>query len=132
MSEENVELVRGFFDAYNARNGDLIDRLLSPDAEIRTLSERAGLSERWSPGASKRYFEQLGEAWSDLTVQVNDYREVDERVVACGVMRGAGSSSQIKVAREFAVVFAFTNSRIALVDTYESWTAGLAAVGLSE
>ena len=36
MSEENVELATAFFDAYNARDSEAVDRLLDPDAEITT------------------------------------------------------------------------------------------------
>jgi hypothetical protein len=43
MSEENVELARAFFDAYNARDSEAVDRLLDPDAEITTLTGRAGI-----------------------------------------------------------------------------------------
>jgi len=34
MSQENVELVKAFFDAYNARDAEAVDRLLDPDAEV--------------------------------------------------------------------------------------------------
>jgi len=42
MSPENVELVKAFFDAYNARDSEAVDRLLDPDPEVTTLSARAG------------------------------------------------------------------------------------------
>ena len=38
MSQENVELATAFFDAYNARDSDTVDRLLDPDAQITTLT----------------------------------------------------------------------------------------------
>ena len=42
MSHENVELVRGFFEAYNARDSKAVDRLLHPEAEINTLTGGPG------------------------------------------------------------------------------------------
>ena len=85
-----------------------------------------------SGGATKRYFEQLDEAWTDLRVEVEDYRELGELVVALGVLRGAGMSSHVEVARDFATVFVVWNSQIVLLDTYDNWDAGLEAAGLRE
>ena len=132
MSLETVEVVRAFFDAYNARDSEAMDRLLHPEAEITTISARRGLPDHWTHGASKRYFEQLDEAWTDLRIEVEDYRERGERVVALGVLRGAGISSHIEVVSEFATVFVVRNSQIVLLDSYDSRKAGLAAAGLPD
>jgi ketosteroid isomerase-like protein len=132
MSQENVEVVEAFFDAYNARNSEAVDRLLHPEAEITTLSTRAGMPDHWRQGTTKRYFEQLDEAWTDLRVEVEDYRELGECVVALGVLRGAGMHSHVEVARDFATVFVVRNSQIVLLDTYDNWNAGLEAAGLRE
>src|SRR5215208_2589290 len=99
MSQENINLVKAFFDAYNARDSEAVDRLLDPDAEVTTLSARAGLPARWERGATRRYFDQLDESWADLRVEVEDHRQLGERVVALGRMRGTGKASQVEVPR---------------------------------
>jgi ketosteroid isomerase-like protein len=132
MSQENVEVVKAFFEAYNARNIGAVDRLLHPEAEITTLSTRAGMPDHWRQGTTKRYFEQLDEAWTDLRIEVEDYCELGELVVALGVLRGAGMSSHVEVARDFATVFVVRNSQIVVLDTYDNWNAGLEAAGLRE
>ena len=104
MSRENVELVEAFVAAYNARDSEAMDRLLHPDAEITTISSRRGMPTPWRQGATKEYFEQLDEAWTDLHIEVDDYREVGERVVALGFLRGAGMASHVEVASHFATV----------------------------
>jgi ketosteroid isomerase-like protein len=130
MSQENVGVFQAFFDAYNARDGEAVDRLLHPEAKITTVSARGGLGDHWSQGATKRYFEQLDEAWTDFRIEIDDYRELGERVVALGVQRGAGMSSHVEVANDFAVVFVVRNSRILLLDSYDNWKAALEAAGL--
>jgi ketosteroid isomerase-like protein len=132
MSQENVEVVKAFFEAYNARNIGAVDRLLHPEAQITTLSTRAGMPDHWRQGTTKRYFEQLDEAWTDLRIEVEDYCELGELVVALGVLRGAGMSSHVEVARDFATVFVVRNSQIVVLDTYDNWNAGLEAAGLRE
>ena len=132
MSQENVEVVKAFFNAYNARNSEAVDRLLHPEAEITTLSTRAGMPDHWRRGTTKRYFERLDEAWTDLRCEIQGYRELGERVVALGVQRGAGMSSHIEVAGDFAVVFVVRNSEIVLLDSYDNWKAALEAAGLRQ
>jgi ketosteroid isomerase-like protein len=132
MSRENLEVARAFFDAYNARDSEAVDRLLHPEAKITTLSTRAGMPDHWRQGTTDRYFEQLDEAWTDLRVEVQDYRELGEHVVALGVLRGAGMASHVEVVRDFATVFAFRDARIAVLDTYDNWKDGLEAAGLAE
>jgi ketosteroid isomerase-like protein len=132
MSQENVEVVRAFFDAYNTRDSEAVDRLLHPEAKITTVTARAGLPGQWSQGTTERYFEQLDEAWTDFRIEIGEYRELGERVVALGVQRGAGMSSRIEVASDFAVVLVVRNSQIVLLDAYDNWTAALEAVGLRE
>ena len=132
MSQENVELVKAFFGAYNARDSEAVDRLLHPDAEITTMTARAGLPWRWTKGTTRQYFEHLDDAWTDLAIEIEEYRELGNRVVALGVMRGSGWSSHIDVDSAFAVVFEVSNSQFVLVDSYDSWTEALKAVGLEE
>ena len=131
MSKENVEVARAFFDAYNARDSEAVDGLLHPEAQITTLSARRGLPDHWRHGTTQHYFEKLDEAWTDLRIEVEDYREAGERVVALGVMRGAGMASHVEVASDFATVFVIENSQILVLDTYDNWTAGLEAAGLT-
>jgi ketosteroid isomerase-like protein len=130
--QENVDVAKAFFDAYNARNSEAVDRLLHPEAKITTLSTRAGMPDHWRQGTTDRYFEQLDEAWTDLRVEVQEYRELGECVVALGVLRGAGMASHVEVVRDFATVFVFRDSRIVLLDTYDNWKAGLEAAGVPE
>jgi ketosteroid isomerase-like protein len=132
MSHENVEVAKAFFDAYNARDSDAMDRLLHPDARMTTLSARGGLGGDWGQGTTGQYFEQLDEAWADFQIEVQHYREHGQRVVALGVARGAGKSSHVEVASDFAVVFVVMDSQILFLETYDDWKAGLESVGLRE
>ena len=132
MSQESVEVAKAFYDAYNARDSEALERLLHPDAEITTVSARGGLGGEWSRGTTREYFEQLEEAWTDLRIEIDEYRDVGERVVALGAARGAGTSSHVEVASDFAAVLVVRDSRIVLVDSYNNWKEALEAVGLRE
>ena len=130
MSQENVEVAKAFYDAYNARNSEALDRLLHPEADITTVSARGGLGGDWRRGTTRQYFEQLDEAWSGLRIEIEDFREVGERVVALGVARGSGVSSHVEVVSDFAAVLGIRDSRIVLVDSYSNWKDALEAAEL--
>ena len=132
MSQENTEVAKAFYEAYNARNSEALDRLLHPEAKITTLSARGGLGGDWTRGTTRQYFEQLDEAWAGLRIEIEDYREVGERVLALGVARGAGLYSHIKIASEFAAVLVVRDARIVLVDSYSNWKDAFEAVELRE
>jgi ketosteroid isomerase-like protein len=132
MSQEDVEVAKAFYDAYNARDTDALDRLLHPEAKITTLSSRGGLGGEWSRGTTRQYFEQLDEAWTDLRIEIEEYREVGERVLALGVARGAGTSSHVELASEFAAVLVVRDSQIVLVDSYSNREDALEAAGLRD
>ena len=130
MSQENVAIAKDFYDAYNARNSDALDRLLHPEAEITTLSARGGLGGDWSRGTTRQYFEQLDEAWTGLRIEIEEYREVGARVVALGVARGAGTSSHVELTSSFAAVLLVRDTQIVLVDSYSSWEDALEAAAV--
>ena len=90
------------------------------------------MPDHWRQGMTKQYFEQLDEAWTALRIEVQDYRERGERVVALGVLRGAGMASHIEVVSQFSTVLLVKDSQIVAVDSYDDWKAGLDAAGLNE
>ena len=129
MAQANVEVARAFHDAYNARDTEALDRLLHPEAEITTVSARGGLGGEWSRATTREYFEQLDEAWTGLRIEIENYRDVGDRVVALGAVRGAGTSSHVEITSEFAAVLVVRGSQIVFVDSYSNWKDALEAVG---
>lgn len=132
ISEREQAVIEAFIAAYNARDAGAMDRLLHPDAKITTISSRRGMPDHWRQGTTLRYFEQLDEVWTNLQIEVQDYRKLGERVVALGVLRGAGMASHAEVVSPFATVLHVRDSQILLVDSYDTWQAGLDAARLPE
>ena len=128
MARSDLDLVRAFFDSYNARDVEAMEEMLDPEVKITTLSARAGLAARWEGRAStRRYFEQLDESWAELRIEIEEYREVGPCVVAIGVIRGIGKASQAEVVERFATVSVVRNSLLVRVETYSDPDAALAA-----
>jgi ketosteroid isomerase-like protein len=133
MSQENVDLARAFFAAYNARDAETCDRLLDPDAEVTTVTERAGLPRgTWGRGGSRRYFEGLDEAWTDLRIEIEDYRDLGERVLALGRVRATGKASGTQVEDPYATLFVVRDALFVRVDSFRDLEQALEAAGLRE
>ena len=95
MSEENVEIVKAAYAAWNAGDMDAFRELYDPDIIMRP-------PERWpEPGpfvgreAVIRQFGQLRETWeADALKPTSDFIEAADRVVVRQIWRGAMAPSR--------------------------------------
>jgi ketosteroid isomerase-like protein len=132
-SQENVDLARAFFAAYNARDVETLTNLLHPTATVTSLSQRGGLaSTRWEGAGVRRYFEELEESWVEVRAEIEDYRAHGDYVVALGRICGTGRMSEVELDAPLATTFLVEGSRIARVESYGDPNEALEAAGLSE
>jgi ketosteroid isomerase-like protein len=131
MSQENVEIVRAAYDAYNARDMDAVRELYDPDAIIVR-----GLDGWPEPGpfvgreAVVRAFEILRSAWDSDTLE--DVRLIDagDRVVARSTWRGVGRGPDLDM--DHTVIVTLRERKIFLMEYFWDHAEALEAVGLSE
>jgi ketosteroid isomerase-like protein len=131
MSQENVEVFRAVFEAWNAGDLDGVRDLYDPDVIVRA-------PEGWpEPGpfvgreAVMREWEQIREAFNaDVVEPISDFIEAAERVVVRQVWRGAGSGPEANL--EMTNVVTVRKRRIVDQEFYWDHAAALAAVGLRE
>jgi ketosteroid isomerase-like protein len=131
MSQENVELARAFFAAYNARDIQGVIDLLHPDATVTSFSQHGGLpARRWQGAHIRGYFEELEEAWVEVRAEIEDYRVHGKYVVALGRICGTGRSSGVELDARLGTTLLVQGSRIARVDSFTDWDEALKAAGL--
>jgi ketosteroid isomerase-like protein len=97
MAIENAELVRRLYERFNA--GDLEPReLVADDFEVDDPDLPGGGVFR-GPDGLVDYLGQYAEAWEEYRIEVEDVREVADRVVALlhHVGRGKGSGVQTEL-----------------------------------
>jgi ketosteroid isomerase-like protein len=129
MSQENVEVVRAVYEAWNA--GDLAPELYDPDVIVRMV-------EGWpEPGpfvgreAVIRWFEQPRETWDADTLEpINDFVEAADRVAVRQIWRGAGRGPESNV--ELTNVFTVRKGRIVYQELFWDHAEALGTLGLSE
>src|SRR5688500_18962799 len=113
MSQENVEIVRAGFEAWNARDMDAVREAYDPEVIMR-------MPEGWpEPGpfvgrdAVMRQLEQQRETWdSDAFELITDFIGAADRVVVRFIWRGAGHGPEANL--EMTGVYTVRNGKLFL------------------
>ena len=135
MSQENVEVVRAFTDAYNRGEFDAALKLCTPDVEgYPDASVFLEPEPRIGPAAVKAFLEELGSAWAEPPRYViTEVVEVgDARVLVRGDWRGRGAASAIESSSEWSIVWTIRDRQIARIAWFSDHNEALEAVGLRE
>ena len=131
MSRENVEVVRAFYEAWNAGDMDAFRDLYDPDVIMRA-------PEGWpEPGpfvgreTVMREWEQVREAWNaDVVEPISDFIDAADRVVVRHSWRGAGHGPEVNL--EITNVLMVRKGRIFYQEFFWDHAEALEAVGLSD
>lgn len=80
----------------------------------------------------KRYFQDLSEAWQIFQVDIGEYRDAGDVVVAIGDLKARGRSSGVEVDRPLAWLITIRGGKATRVQVFLDPTEALKAAGLSE
>lgn len=135
ISEQNVEAFKRVADAYNRRDVEAMLEELDPEVEWYPLLEVMLGGEatvyRGHEGA-REGVRELDEAFAELQVELSDVRDLGERVLAIGHLRGRGQESGAKTESAIAWIGEFKNGKVVRVREYLDPKQALEAVGLRE
>ncbi len=134
MSREKVEIAKRVVDAYNRRDVDaLFADLATPDFEWYPALIRAldGGGIRGREGV-ERFALDTEENWEELLIVAEEFRDLGDRVLLLGRMKGRGKGSGVPVDQPFASILDFSGDRIRRNRVYLDRAEGLQAAGLSE
>jgi ketosteroid isomerase-like protein len=97
MSEENVELVRKAYEAFNRRAPDALADLCAPDVEFTSLmAESEGGVYRGREGI-REFFQQQDEAFDRITAEIMEIVDRGEILVVSIAFRAHGRGSGVPV-----------------------------------
>ena len=132
MSQENVELVRRVFEAFNRDGPEAALAGLAPDVEYHDLPDQpdAGLHHGNSGflAAMEQFFGEL----EDYRVDLDEAIDHGEQVVVCMRMTGRGGSSGARFEQRVVGVWTLRNGFVVRVVWFGTREEALEAVGLSE
>jgi uncharacterized protein len=131
MAQENVEVVRAGFEAWNAGDMDAVGELLADDVVLR-------LPEGWpEPGpyvgreaAMRQYAQNRATFDIDTLEPIGDFVGVGDRVVIRTIWRGVGQGPES--ALEWTVSLTVRKGKIINIEYFWDHAEALEAVGLSE
>jgi ketosteroid isomerase-like protein len=131
VSQENVEIMRAAFEAWNSGRMDAFREMNDPRVIV-------WMPEGWpEPGpfvgrdAAMRQFDQLRETWdADVFELIGDFVEVADHVLVRYIWRGAGHGPEANV--EVTGIYTLRKGKIVLIENFWDHAEALEAVGLAE
>ena len=133
MSQENVEVLRAFFAAWNAGDMDAIRELLHPSVIMHAPTGWPEPGPEVGRDAVMRQFHRLRDAWdADSVEPIGDFIDAGDRVVMLAELPVRAQASGIPLAGLIATVSVLHEGKATSVHTYLDHAEALEAVGLRE
>ena len=133
MSQENVEIVRRMFDAFNRYDFEEATRQLAPDAELHGTV--GGLTEGslWrGPEQIGDFFAQDREAWDERRLDAEQFIDAGDSVAVLMHEFRRGKGSGVEMETDTAMVFEVRDGRVVRIQGYMDRGEALEAAGLRE
>jgi ketosteroid isomerase-like protein len=128
MSQQNVQLVQDSLESFAATGEppwDLIhEQVEVHDHDIMDADEYRGHA------GFGRWLGDWAAAWSEYTMQPEEFLDAGERVVAFILQKTTGHGSGISLERHDAMVFEVRDAKIVRVDYYNDRAQALTQAGL--
>jgi ketosteroid isomerase-like protein len=133
MSQENVEIVRRFFDAWNANDVVAARELFDPEVVI-DRSRSIGSDARVYRGRdeAEHLWRDWHATWEVWRSDIAEYIDAGDDVVVLGRGVGRGRDGGVPVEANISQVFTVHRGRIVRGCLFQTRTEALEAVGLSE
>ena len=133
MSEENLEIYRRHVAAFNDDDLDAMADLITEDFEfIPYLAAVVEMTTYRGRDGLRQYRRQAASAWENIQVRVDEIRDLGDRVLAFGEIRGRGRGSGLETRVPLGWVADFHQGKMSRLQSYRDATDALEAAGLSE
>jgi ketosteroid isomerase-like protein len=132
MSQENVDLLRSAFDAWNAGDVEALVELADPRCEFLPLRvQLEGGAYRGHEGI-RQFLRDMADEWEWVRVTVEDYRDLGDQVLAQGHFEARGHAVAVNLHVPAAWLAEMQAGKILRVQAYTRIADAFDAVGLQE
>jgi ketosteroid isomerase-like protein len=133
VSEENVELVRETFEAWNRGDLEAVLESLGPGWQWHPARLFPGTDAvyRGKEGFT-RFWNTFREPWESIRIEIERIEDLEDRILVLIMFYGKGKGSGVDVTGEYANVFTFRDGLVTYQVGYGDWKSALDAVGLLE
>ncbi len=132
MPSQNVEMIRGLYEAANRRDYEAYLAGLAPEIEFHLSGAFPDLDRVYRGHTGIQEFaDQFIEPWDELSVEPDRMIEIDDRVLALVHFRARGRDG-IEVQLPLAHLWTMRNGLAVRMDAYSDQQKALASAGLRE
>jgi ketosteroid isomerase-like protein len=133
MSEENVEVVRQTFKAFNSGGVEAALDSWASDAILYTFPEWPGPSDYRGHDGLRALMAEWTENFDEFEMEVHDIRDLGDRVLLLAETVGRIKDSGMPIRQPFGAVYSdFHDGGIGVARNYLTWRAAIEAAGLRE
>jgi ketosteroid isomerase-like protein len=130
VSRESVEFAQSVFDRWNAGERQFRDEEIHPDVVV--VSRILGTAVRGRAGV-RRYLREIDEQFDEWTMEIEDWRDAGDCVVALGHIRLHGRRSGVAFDQPVGILFEIRAGQLLRFETFLDEPAeALEAAGLRE
>ena len=133
MSQENVEIVRQAYEAFNVRDLDALADLTEPDWVMdwsRSIGPQRGVYQGRS--GVEEWIAAISEAFESFEILPLEYVGAGDRIVVPTQVKGRGRGSGVVVDAEGVTLWELERGKVARLTLYGTRQEALEAAGLSE
>jgi ketosteroid isomerase-like protein len=132
MSQENVEVVRRFLDAFNARDVEVLVSLSAEDCEWRPFrAQLEGIVYRGHQGV-RQFLSDMNEDWETFRIDPLEFRDRDQLVAVIGRVKARSAESSMEIESIAGFVHELEQGRVRRITSHSDVEAALDAVGLRD
>ena len=133
MSESNLDLARHGYGRWSAGDLDGMLELVTPDFEfVPAIAAGVEGGSVKGPDEYRRFFNEMQETWETFRIDVDEFREVGDRVIGIGRLTAKGRGSELELDQPFYSVVWFRDGKVARMQSFLDESAARAAAGESE
>ena len=132
MSQENVQVIREGYDAFNRGNTEGVVATLDPDIEWWPAADEPITQPYRGHEGYRSLVAEIRDYVPDLQAEIEEVFAVADRVVTCVRFWGRGRDSGVPVEIRETNVARFRDGKIVEVREYREKAEALEAVGLAE
>jgi ketosteroid isomerase-like protein len=133
MSQENVEIVRQAYEAFNLRDLDALAELAEPDWVMdwsRSIGPQRGVYQ--GRAGVEAWIGAISEAFESFEIVPLEYVGAGDRIVVPTRVKGRGRGSGVVVDAEGVTLWELERGKVARLTLYETRREALEAAGLKE
>jgi ketosteroid isomerase-like protein len=133
VSDQNVELHRRLYEAFNARDIDSLIALCDPGITVQSAFAAVSGTVYHGHDGVRSWQGDLAEAWGgDIRVEAEAYFDLGEHALAFDVLHGRGRHSGAEVALPAAAVTRWRDRQCVYFKAYAHREEALGDLGVSE